>query len=657
MTFVCDENALRATIAALRERLLAARGPQGHWTGHLSSSALSTATAVFALALVDRRKHLPLIDRGLHWLCRNQNVDGGWGDTTQSPSNLSTTLLCYSAMSLPESPSACGEAVRKAESWLRRVVGTLEPGPLVKAVEQQYGGDRTFSVPILTMCALAGRLGIVGRAWAPKRDESRLGTPSPLAEMSCEDARPMCSGSRPGTPNPWRLVRALPFELAIFPHRLYKWLRLPVVSYALPALIAIGQARYEHLKPRNPFARTMRSLSRARSLRVLTGLQPENGGFLEAAPLTSFVVMSLASSGHRGHEVVSKGVEFLAASIREDGSWPIDTDLATWVTTLSIDALSAGGLDDALSPRERQGLTDWLLSCQYRSVHPYTHAEPGGWGWSNLPGAVPDADDTAGALLAVHCLGSGEGTIVDAASAGINWLLGLQNSDGGIPTFCRGWTKLPFDKSAPDITAHTLAAMGTWRHALAPALKGRTEKAMAKALGYLHDAQREEGSWVPLWFGNQSAPGQENPVYGTSRVLTHLSHCGFRIADCGFDLPSFRIMCEHAVQWLLSARNADGGWGGGPSVSSSVEETALAIDALATSSLQSTIHNPQSAINAVRRGADWLIRNTNEGRRMEASPIGLYFARLWYSEELYPIIFALCALGKVRRLANRPIVS
>jgi len=177
MIFARDENALRATIAALRERLLAARGPQGHWTGHLSSSALSTATAVFALALVDRRKHLPLIDRGLHWLCRNQNVDGGWGDTTQSPSNLSTTLLCYSAMSLPESPSACGEAVRKAESWLRRVVGTLEPGPLVKAVEQQYGGDRTFSVPILTMCALAGRLGIVGRAWAPKRDESRLGTP------------------------------------------------------------------------------------------------------------------------------------------------------------------------------------------------------------------------------------------------------------------------------------------------------------------------------------------------------------------------------------------------------------------------------------------------------------------------------------------------
>ncbi len=654
MTCASDENALRTTIATLRERLLAARGPQGHWKGHLSSSALSTATAVFALALVDHSRYQPLIERGLDWLGENQNADGGWGDTTQSPSNLSTTMLCYSALAVSdfgfrisdfglESAPAMNpqsairhpqliQAVRQAESWLLRTSGSLEPQVLARAVERQYGRDRTFSVPILTMCALAGRLGTGSKAWD--------------------------------------LVRPLPFELAVLPHRLYKSLRLPVVSYALPALIAIGRARYEHCRPRNPIVRAIRSLSREKSLRVLAGLQPENGGFLEAAPLTSFVVMSLASSGRRDHEVVSKGVEFLGTSIREDGSWPIDTDLATWVTTLSIGALSTGGLDDTLSPRERQGLIDWLFSCQHKSVHPYTHAEPGGWGWSNLPGAVPDGDDTAGALLALHCLGGEEA--VDAASAGIEWLLGLQNSDGGTPTFCRGWTKLPFDKSTPDITAHVLAALGTWQYALPPALRARTGKAMAKALGYLYGAQREDGSWVPLWFGNQSAPGQENPVYGTSRALTHLSHCGLRIADCGFDLPSFHAMCERAVQWLLSAQNADGGWGGGPSVSSSIEETALAIDALAgwqpqaqlgdgtthgPSPRPSALRLPSATLEAIRRGADWLIRNTNEGRGTPASPIGLYFARLWYYEELYPIIFALSALGKVQRLLNYPLAS
>jgi len=36
-----------------REQLLAARNAVGHWTGRLSSSALSTATAINALRLAD----------------------------------------------------------------------------------------------------------------------------------------------------------------------------------------------------------------------------------------------------------------------------------------------------------------------------------------------------------------------------------------------------------------------------------------------------------------------------------------------------------------------------------------------------------------------------------------------------------------------------
>jgi len=609
-----SEKALEDTIVALRDRLLAARGPHGHWEGCLSSSALSTATAVFALALVDRDRHRSLVKRGLRWLCENQNADGGWGDTVQSPSNLSTTMLCYSALSVAESPGTHRASVKRTESWLARMVGTLDPQALARAVELQYGKDRTFSVPILTMCALAGRLGEGNRAW--------------------------------------RFVRPLPFELAAFPHRLFKWLRLPVVSYALPALIAIGQVRYAHLKPRNPFVRGVRRLSRTKTLEVLTTLQPANGGFLEAAPLTSFVVMSLAACGHREHPVVSKGVEFLTASIRADGSWPIDTNLATWVTTLSINALSAGRLKGTLSPSERQGLVDWLLSAQHRSIHPYTQAAPGGWAWSNLPGAVPDADDTAGALLALHELsGTGPARSITAASEGIEWLLGLQNADGGMPTFCRGWTKLPFDKSAADITAHALAAMDAWLQALPESLRTRTEKAMLRALRHLENVQREDGSWVPLWFGNQSAPNQENPVYGTSRALKHLT---VRNSGIGPMRQMGRIgpMCERAVEWLLSAQNADGGWGGDASVVSSIEETALAVDALAAA--HGSCADPSGVLQAAYRGAQWLITSTDRGTSLPASPIGLYFARLWYFEELYPAIFSLSALARVSQLPVQP---
>src|SRR6202042_2632665 len=51
----------------------------------------------------------------------------------------------------------------------------------------------------------------------------------------------------------------------------------------------------------------------------------------------------------------------------------------------------------------------------------------------------------------------------EAVLAGVVWLLDLQNADGGWPTFCRGWGALPFDRSAPDLTAHAIRALRAWR--------------------------------------------------------------------------------------------------------------------------------------------------------------------------------------------------
>src|SRR5262249_31093968 len=162
-------------------------------------------------------------------------------------------------------------------------------------------------------------------------------------------------------------------------------------------------------------------------------------------PLTSFVAMSLIGAAEANHPVVKKGIEFLVRSARSDGSWPIDTNLATWVTTLSVNAMAN---DPAFSlPKDQKNLlVRWLLGQQYRVEHPYTHAAPGAWAWTDLSGGVPDADDTPGALIALHHLASNDAPVREAAAAGIRWLLDLQNRDGGIPTFCRGWGALPFDR-------------------------------------------------------------------------------------------------------------------------------------------------------------------------------------------------------------------
>src|SRR5512145_1726220 len=77
-----------------RGHLLAQQTPGGFWTGELSSSALSTATAVCALTLVDRERFAALITGGVRWLLAHQSGDSGWGDTVKSLSNISTTMLC-----------------------------------------------------------------------------------------------------------------------------------------------------------------------------------------------------------------------------------------------------------------------------------------------------------------------------------------------------------------------------------------------------------------------------------------------------------------------------------------------------------------------------------------------------------------------------------
>jgi squalene-hopene/tetraprenyl-beta-curcumene cyclase len=578
-----------------RDALLAERAAEGHWVGELSTSALSTAVAVSALALVQRKTaalgdFAALVKGGLDWLAAHQNADGGWGDTVKSLSNISTTTLCRAAFHLTGKSADYPEPLAKAEKWFgERGAGT--PERLAEAVRARYGKDRTFSVPILMTAALAGQV-------------------------------------------PWGAVPRLPFELACLPQSWFRWLRMPVVSYALPALIAIGQAVHHHRGTWNPVTLLTRRLARGGSLRVLERIQPSNGGFLEAAPLTGFVTLALASIDRADHPVARKGVDFLVKSVRPDGSWPIDTNLSTWLTTLAVNALAAA--DDLKALDRVDGLRAWLVRQQYRQRHAYTGAEPGGWAWTPLPGGVPDADDTPGALLTLSLgpLHEDGGLAATAArSLGLDWLLGLQNRDGGMPTFCRGRTGLPFDRSGSDLTAHFLRALVACRDVWdqCKLTRDAIEQARDNAFDYLARAQRADGSWAPLWFGNQHAPDDVNPTYGTSRVLA-----AYRELD--------RMNTEEAgkgVAWLVAAQNADGGWGGDKGVASSVEETALAVEAL-----QGT---GDEAKPAVRRGLLWLVERVEQGTWREPTPIGFYFAKLWYFERLYPLIFTAAALGRARR--------
>jgi squalene-hopene/tetraprenyl-beta-curcumene cyclase len=549
-----------------------------------------------ALHLVDSQKHCQLITGGLRWLADHQNPDGGWGDTVKSLSNISTTMLCRAALELASGGRESREAITKVEAYLVKHAGSA-PAERAEAIRRRYGKDRTFSVPILMSCALAGLV-------------------------------------------PWREVPRLPFELACLPQSWYRFARLPVVSYALPALIAIGQCVHHHRTSWNPVRNVVRRLARSLSLKVLRRIQPTSGGYLEATPLTSFVVMALATSSQRQQgpaaAVIDASVHFLVNSVRPDGSWPIDTNLATWVTTLSVNALAAAG--DLESLDSKKAILDWLVKQQYTVRHPYTGADPGGWAWTDLPGGVPDCDDTPGAVLALAHLNADSVVVANA----FRWLDGLQNSDHGMPTFCRGWGTLPFDRSGSDLTAHTLKALALWYDTDRPPdsiiqIEQGLERLYDGGLAYLSRHQRADGSWLPLWFGNQHAPDENNPVYGTSRVLAAYRDLDMKTA----------AECQRGVNYLLSVQNADGGWGGAQDCPSSVEETALAVEVLID--LVTETPPADAGGSPVERGLTWLVEAVETGRFRESSPIGFYFAKLWYFEKLYPLIFTVAALGRAVR--------
>ena len=557
----------------VQTRLLESRKPGSMWRGHLSSSAISTAVSVFALYLIDKQKYALQIKKGADWLKHTMRAEGAWGDSAESPANMTATLLSYAALYAVDSPP------QAAKAYLRSKFGGEGEEQLIKGVLDYYGKDLTFSVPILSMCGLAG---IVSQ---------------------------------------WNKIPPFPFELAVLPQKFFRFLQLPVVSYAIPALIAVGILRYK--KGGNGILSPIRNLFIPKCLQVLKKLQPVDGGFLEAAPLTAFVGMCMCGAGYREHGVTQKAAQFLIDTVREDGAWPIDTDLASWVTSLSLRAL-----DEDIP--ERHFFIDKLKANALKEVHPFTGAQPGGWGWTDLSGSVPDADDTPGALIALHVLTGG--IYSEEIGNGVKWLMDLQNRDGGIPTFCKGWTKLPFDQSSPDLTAHAFYAFELWKNKLPNDLRKRCESSEKRMCEFMERVQTEEGAWIPLWFGDQDSPDEHSPVYGTATAVDYFA--------TSQDLK-VRELALKGLNYLLSVQNPDGGWGGAKGVASKVTLTARTLAALAS----------YREVNdeVIERGFDYLYQLYQQGEIYRPEPIGLYFARLWYSEELYNLTFLLSALKRIRK--------
>jgi squalene-hopene/tetraprenyl-beta-curcumene cyclase len=316
-----------------------------------------------------------------------------------------------------------------------------------------------------------------------------------------------------------------------------------------------------------------------------------------------------------------------------------------WDTCIAMVALEEAGL-----PCDHPALVkaaEWTLSKQVLGPGDWQiknkDAEPGGWAFEFRNDYYPDVDDTAFVLMALQRVKfPDEKRMEGAVRRGIQWLLSMQNRDGGWGAFDRDNDRkflcnVPFadhnamiDPSTADVTARVLECLGrfgwTAEH---PAVK--------RALGFLLKDQSSDGSWFGRWGVNY--------VYGTSGVLRALETVSLNAQD----------YCKRAVTWLKTVQKPDGSFGEslasydmpqtkgqGPSTPS---QTAWGLIGLMAGT---EVGDP-----AVSKAVSYLVNQQNEdGSWDEQDFTGTGFPSVFYLKyHLYRNSFPVYALARYRNQA------
>jgi squalene-hopene/tetraprenyl-beta-curcumene cyclase len=317
-----------------------------------------------------------------------------------------------------------------------------------------------------------------------------------------------------------------------------------------------------------------------------------------------------------------------------------------WDSCIAMVALEEAGL-----PADHPALVksaDWILSRQVLGPGDWQvknkDAEPGGWVFEFRNDFYPDVDDTAFVLMALQRVKFPEPKRMEAAvRRGIQWLLSMQNRDGGWGAFDRDNNKaflcnIPFadhnamiDPSTADVTARVLECLGRFGW---PA----DHPAVQRGLRFLLQDQCEDGSWFGRWGVNY--------VYGTSGVLRALETVSLTAKE----------YCQRAVRWLRIVQKADGSFG---ESLRSYHEPATKGQGDSTASqtawgLIGLLAGSDTSDPAIQKAAAYLVEQQNaDGSWSEDEFTGTGFPCVFYLKyHLYRNSFPLYALARFRNQAQ-----
>jgi len=620
------------SVVSAAQALLGIQNPHGWWCGELTAD--TTLESDYILCELWRHQpgeggvwnppHAERVRKASQSILKRQLADGGWNIYPEGPSEVNATARAYTACKIagidPETP-----ALRRARERVLALGGLQAANSYTKI---------NFSL-----------VGLYPRKYVPSVPPEIVLVPGDiLYEMSS-----------------W--TRAIIVPLSI------------VQALAKPKTTPHGLKVDELLHPAGKFSLTRRDAGaiifsqvdravklwerrglknvRARAIREAERWMLERtrhaDGLGAIYPSMMYFIMALETLGYPDDQPdLLEAIRQFEDLILEDGERFQFQPAVSPVWDTAICCYALGQLDETQVERAapREAMTraaDWLLSKEVRRKGDWSvkrpDLQPSGWAFEFANEHYPDVDDTAMVLLALrHAKASNPALQDRVEKRAVNWILGMQSSDGGWAAFDvdNDWqilNKVPFadhnamlDPACPDITGRVIDAL--IRYGLRP-----DHPAIQRGVQFLLRSQERDGSWYGRWGVNY--------IYGTFLALRALRAAGGARAQ---------LAMENAASWVRSVQNRDGGWGEtcrsyvenryvpGPSTAS---QTAWALLGLVAAGDGTSAY--------IERGVDYLLDSQGpDGRWSEDLATGTGFPNVFYlTYHLYRDYFPLLALATV----------
>jgi squalene-hopene/tetraprenyl-beta-curcumene cyclase len=609
------------------EQLLSLQVEPGYWHGELEADSTLESDYIYYLHVLGKADPVR-VAKLANYVRRKQLPDGGWSIYPGGPSELNATCKAYFALKLAGDNPKSARMVQARETVLR------------------LGGLERSNSYVRFYLAVAGALG-----WEM--------VPSILPEMMLLpnwfylNIYEMSSWTR-GIVIPMAILSALRpnWRLPEFAHvdELFKDPKQKTAAFDWSDqliswrnfFLAADRAMklYEKL-PWKPLRQ--RALREAKSW-LLDHLE-RTEGLAAIYPAMMNSIFALIALGHGPDDPLTAREirEFARFEIEEEDTIRMQPCVSpVWDTCIAMVALEEAGV-----PADHPALVksaEWILSKQVLGAGDWQvknkDAAPGGWVFEFRNDFYPDVDDTAFVLMALQRVKFPDPKRMEAAvRRGIQWLLSMQNRDGGWAAFDRDNNKgflcnIPFadhnamlDPSTADVTARVLECLGRFGWSA-------NHPAIQRAVQFLLKDQCEDGSWFGRWGVNY--------VYGTSGVLRSLETVSLTAKE----------YCQRAVRWLRTVQKPDGSFGESlrsytePHTkgegSSTASQTAWGLIGLLAGS---EVSDP-----AIEKAVSYLVEQQNsDGSWSESEFTGTGFPCVFYLKyHLYRNSFPLYALARFR---------